>query len=45
MCSYEVEKEDEELTDTTITDLMGRDASVRFEYIMSHAADVEDLDI
>jgi len=39
-----VHEDDAELTDTTISDLMGRDASVRFDYIMNHAAEVENLD-
>ena len=32
-------------TNQVIGDLMGRDASVRFDFIMEHAADVEELDV
>jgi len=32
-------------TETTITDLMGRDAAPRFSFIMEHAAEVEELDV
>jgi DNA gyrase subunit B/topoisomerase-4 subunit B len=33
------------VTEETITDLMGRDSSARFEFIMQHAADVDELDV
>ncbi|MEM1042895.1 MAG: DNA topoisomerase IV subunit B [Bacteroidota bacterium] len=32
-------------TETTISDLMGRDAAPRFAFIMSNAAEVEELDV
>ncbi|PAP76792.1 DNA gyrase/topoisomerase IV subunit B [Rubrivirga marina] len=32
-------------TESAITDLMGRDASARFEFIMANAAHVDDLDV
>lgn len=32
-------------TEETITDLMGRDSSARYEFIMQHAADVDELDV
>ena len=32
-------------TDQVIGDLMGRDASVRFDFIMEHARDVDELDV
>ena len=32
-------------TEQVICDLMGRDASVRFDFIMEHAEDVEELDV
>ena len=32
-------------TERTISDLMGKDASARFEFIMGHAAEVEELDV
>ncbi|MEM9665113.1 MAG: DNA topoisomerase IV subunit B [Bacteroidota bacterium] len=32
-------------TERTITDLMGRDTSARFTFIMEHAAEVDDLDV
>ena len=33
------------LTENTISDLMGKDASARFRFIMENAAEVEDLDV
>ena len=33
------------VTETTISDLMGRDAAPRFAFIMDHAAEVDDLDV
>jgi DNA gyrase subunit B/topoisomerase-4 subunit B len=33
------------MTEETITDLMGRDTSARFEFIMEHAADADELDV
>ena len=33
------------VTEETISDLMGRDASARFAFIMQHAADVDELDV
>jgi DNA gyrase subunit B/topoisomerase-4 subunit B len=32
-------------TEETITELMGRDTSARFEFIMNHAGDVDELDV
>ena len=32
-------------TESTVSDLMGKDASARFRFIMDHAAEVEDLDV
>jgi len=32
-------------TETTISDLMGKDAAPRFAFIMDHAAEVEELDV
>ena len=32
-------------TELTISDLMGRDASPRFKFIMEHAAEAEALDV
>ena len=32
-------------TERTITDLMGKDASARFDFIMGHATEVEELDV
>lgn len=38
--------EDERLvTENTITDLMGKDSSARYDFIMNHAGDVEELDL
>ena len=37
---------DEKLaTEQTISDLMGKDSSARFSFIMEHAAEVEELDV
>ena len=36
---------DHALTENTITELMGRDAAPRFEFIMQHAGEVDDLDV
>ena len=36
---------DELGADRTISDLMGRDASMRYQFIMERAAEVEELDI
>ncbi len=33
------------VTETTISDLMGKDAAPRFDFIMNHAAEVDDLDV
>jgi DNA gyrase subunit B/topoisomerase-4 subunit B len=33
------------VTEQTITDLMGRDSSARFEFIMQHAAEADELDV
>jgi DNA gyrase B subunit len=33
------------LTEKTITDLMGKDPSARFSFIMEHATDVDELDV
>ena len=33
------------LTETVISELMGKDASARFNFIMNHAEDVQDLDV
>jgi DNA gyrase/topoisomerase IV subunit B len=32
-------------TEATVSELMGRDSSARFEFIMEHAAEVEALDV
>jgi DNA gyrase subunit B/topoisomerase-4 subunit B len=32
-------------TEQTISDLMGRDSSARFDFIMQHAAEAEALDV
>ena len=32
-------------TENTISDLMGKDSSARFKFIMEHAAEVEELDV
>jgi len=32
-------------TEETISELMGRDTSARFEFIMNHAGDVDELDV
>jgi DNA gyrase subunit B/topoisomerase-4 subunit B len=33
------------VTEQTITELMGRDSSARFDFIMQHAADADELDV
>jgi DNA gyrase subunit B/topoisomerase-4 subunit B len=33
------------VTERTITDLMGRDSSARFEFIMQHAGEADELDV
>ena len=33
------------VTENTITDLMGKDASARYRFIMDNAAEVEELDV
>ena len=33
------------LTERTISDLMGKDASARFDFIMNHVNEVENLDV
>jgi DNA gyrase subunit B/topoisomerase-4 subunit B len=33
------------LTEKTISELMGKDASARFDFIMNHAGEVEELDV
>ena len=33
------------LTETTISELMGKDSSARFKFIMEHAGEVEELDV
>ncbi len=40
-----VEVADQIRTDRVITDLMGRDASARFRFIMDHAEDADSLDV
>lgn len=40
-----VEIDDQLETDRVISDLMGRDASARFDFIMSHAEDAEEVDV
>ena len=44
---YRVRVADDErlVTETTITELMGRDAQARFEFVMSRAHEVQELDI
>jgi DNA gyrase/topoisomerase IV subunit B len=36
---------DQALTENTISDLMGKDAAPRFEFIMHHAKEADELDI
>ncbi len=38
-------QEDRLVTETTISELMGKDTSARFRFIMQYAADVDDLDL
>jgi len=33
------------VTEQTITELMGRDSSARFKFIMQHAAEADELDV
>jgi DNA gyrase subunit B/topoisomerase-4 subunit B len=33
------------VTERTITELMGRDSSARFDFIMQHAAEADELDV
>jgi DNA gyrase subunit B/topoisomerase-4 subunit B len=33
------------VTERTITDLMGRDSSARFDFIMQHAGEADELDV
>ena len=33
------------VTETTISELMGKDSSARFRFIMEHAAEVDELDV
>lgn len=40
-----IPKDEEDLTEQVISDLMGKDASVRFDFIMSHADELEELDV
>ncbi len=40
-----VQADDQEITDRVISDLMGRDASVRFDFIMENAEMLEEVDI
>lgn len=43
--ALKVEIDDELETDRTINDLMGRDVSARFRFIMERAAEVQDVDV
>ena len=38
-------EEHAEVTDQVISDLMGRDASVRFDFIMANAEQLEEVDV
>ena len=40
-----VEVSDQIVTDRVINDLMGKDASARFRFIMERAEEAEDLDV
>ncbi len=40
-----IDEEEKELTNEVISDLMGKDASVRFDFIMENAEAVDDLDV
>jgi DNA gyrase subunit B/topoisomerase-4 subunit B len=33
------------VTENTISELMGKDSSARYKFIMEHAGDVEELDV
>jgi DNA gyrase subunit B/topoisomerase-4 subunit B len=40
-----IDQEERQVTEQTITDLMGKDTAARFQFIMQHAADVDELDL
>lgn len=40
-----ISQDDRLVTEKTISELMGKDASARFKFIMQHAADVDELDV
>ena len=40
-----VDMPDALLTDRVFSELMGKDAAPRYEFIMEHAAEAEDLDV
>ena len=43
--ALKVSVEDELETDKTINELMGRDVSARFNFIMERAGDVDEIDV
>lgn len=45
LLQVKIEDEDKLNTEQTISNLMGKDSSARFEFIMTHAGDVEELDL
>ena len=40
-----IRQEDKHATETTVSELMGKDTSARFDFIMEHAGEVEELDV
>ena len=40
-----IDEAQKEITNEVISDLMGKDASVRFDFIMENAESVDDLDV
>ena len=40
-----IEDEDRLVTETTITELMGRDPQARFDFVMNSAHEADELDI
>lgn len=45
LLQVKIEDEDKLTTEQTISNLMGKDSSARFDFIMTHAAEVEELDL
>lgn len=45
LLQVKIEDEDKLNTERTISNLMGKDSSARFEFIMTHAGEVEELDL